>query len=304
MAIFRGVFPATKLIPAPCGLLSVANTTSHTGREYDERWIRGFDKEFNTMPSYVRLLTVNDAIVAGGELTDNQSEARYLNYIPFFIDVEDFASTFGILGQDRFDRVKQELDAVTQKAVELEFWDGPAARALVSTSPDVEEVGSGNMYLSKTGDSTVPVAGAFAPHISLMYLEQAISESPVGENGVIHMTRDIASNLGSRLIYRKGDDEYPGSVMTRLGTQVVIGSGYSGNGPIGATGAAASVTNKWMYATGVVDVHLGKVEVVNEDLGQGVDATINNMRIKAYRPAAAYSDPSMHFAMRVTIPTT
>jgi hypothetical protein len=59
-----------------------------------------------------------------------------------------------------------------------------------------------------------------------------------------------------------------------------------------------------MYATGVVDVHLGKVEVVNEDLGQGVDATINNMRIKAYRPAAAYSDPSMHFAMRVTIPTT
>lgn len=304
MAIFRGVFPATKLIPAPCGLLSVATTTSHTGSEYDERWIRGFDKEFNTMPSYVRLLTVNDAVVTGGELTDNQSEARYLNYVPFFIDVEDFASTFGILGQDRFDRVKQELDAVTQKAVELEFWDGPAARALVSTDPDVEEVGSGNMYLSKTGDSTVPVAGAFAPHIALMYLEQAISESPVGENGVIHMTRDIASNLGSRLIYRKGDDEYSGSVMTRLGTQVVIGSGYSGNGPIGATGAAASVTNKWMYATGVVDVHLGKVEVVNEDLGQGVDATINNMRIKAYRPAAAYSDPSMHFAMRVTIPTT
>ena len=304
MAIFRGVFPATKLIPAPCGLLSVATTTSHTGSEYDERWIRGFDKEFNTMPSYVRLLTVNDAVVTGGELTDNQSEARYLNYVPFFIDVEDFASTFGILGQDRFDRVKQELDAVTQKAVELEFWDGPAARALVSTGPDVEEVGSGNMYMSKAGLSTVPVAGAFAPHISLMYLEQAISESPVGENGVIHMTRDIASNLGSRLIYRKGDDEHPGSVMTRLGTQVVIGSGYSGNGPIGATGAAASVTNKWMYATGVVDVHLGKVEVVNEDLGQGVDATINNMRIKAYRPAAVYSDPSMHFAMRVTVPTT
>jgi len=304
MAIFRGVFPATKLIPAPCGLLSVASTTSHTGSEYDERWIRGFDKEFNTMPSYVRLLTVNDAIVTGGELTDNQSEARYLNYVPFFIDVEDFASTFGILGQDRFDRVKQELDAVTQKAVELEFWDGPAARALVSTTPDVEEVGSGNMYLSKTGDSTIPVAGAFTPQISLMYLEQAISESPLGENGVIHMTRDIASDLGTRLLYRKGDDEYPGSVMTRLGTQVVIGSGYSGNGPVGATGAAASVTNKWMYATGVVDVHLGNVEVVNEDLGQGVDATINNMRIKAYRPAAVYSDPSMHFAMRVTIPTT
>jgi hypothetical protein len=304
MAIFRGVFPPTELITAPCGLLSVANTTLHTGREYDERWIRGFSQEFNTMPSYVRLLTVNDAVVPNGELTDNQSEARYLDYVPFFIDVEDFASTFGILGQDRFDRVKNELDAVTQKALEYEYWGGHAARALVSTGPDVPEVGADNFYLRKAGASTVPVVGAFAPQIALMYLEQAISNSPTGENGVIHMTRDIASNLGSRLVYKKGDDESPGSLMTRLGTDVVIGSGYDGGGPIGATGAEASVTNKWMYATGSVEVHLGKLEVVNEDLGQGVDATINNMRIKAYRPAAVYSDPSMHFAVRVTVPTT
>jgi hypothetical protein len=304
MATFRGVFPPTELITAPCGLLSVANTTVHTGREYDERWVRGFDHEFDTMPSYVRLLTVNDAVVAGGELTDNQSDARYLEYVPFFIDVEDLASAFGVLGQDRFARVKKQLDGVTQKALELEFWDGPAARALISTGPDVPEVGASNMYLSKTGLSVVPGAGAFAPQIALMYLEQAIATSPTGENGVIHMTRDIASILGSRLIYKKGEEDNSGRAMTRLGTQVVIGSGYSGNGPIGTENAAASATNKWMYATGAVDVQLGKIEVVNEDLGQGFDATINNVRIKAYRPAAVYSDPSIHFAIRVTIPTT
>ena len=304
MAEFRGVFPAGELVPAPCGILSVARTTNHTGREYDERWVRGFDQEFDTLPSYVRLLTVNDATVTDGLLSDNQSDARDLRYVPFFIDVEDFASTFGINGDDRFLRITNELEAVTQKALEFEYWEGKAAQGLISSGPDVYDAGVGNFYLSRTGAATIPVSGAFAPQISLMYLEQAISNSPTGESGVIHMTRDIASILGSRLIYKKGDDEYPGRVMTRLGTPVVIGSGYTGNGPIGATGAAASATNKWMYATSSVEAHLGKIEIVDEDLASGVDATINDMRLKAYRPAAVFSDPSIHYAMRVTIPNS
>jgi hypothetical protein len=294
MAQFRGVFPAGELNPAPCGILSVARTVNHTARAYDERWIRNFAQEYDSMPSYVRLLTVDDAVVTDGEISNNQADKGYLEYQPFFIDVEDFASTFGILGEDRYARIVAELNSVTQKALEREFWEGKAAQADATT----------NFYLSKASAATIPQAGAFAPQIALMYLEQAISESPVGESGVIHMTRDVASILGSRLIYKKADGDTPGSVMTRLGTPVVIGSGYTGNGPIGATGAAASATNKWIYATGSVDVHLGKIEIVNPDLAQGVDATINNMRLKAYRPAAVLSDPSMHFAVRVTLPTT
>jgi hypothetical protein len=102
----------------------------------------------------------------------------------------------------------------------------------------------------------------------------------------------------------KETEETGPHLITRLGTRVIIGSGFSGNGPIGATGAAASATNKWMYATGSINVHLGKIEVVNENLGQGVDATINDMRIKAYRPAAVTFDPSIHYTVRVTLPTS
>jgi hypothetical protein len=58
-----------------------------------------------------------------------------------------------------------------------------------------------------------------------------------------------------------------------------------------------------MYATSSVQVHLGKVEIVNENLAQGADVTINNMRIKAFRPAAVYADPSMLYSMRVTLPS-
>lgn len=295
MATFKGVFPASEIVTAPCGVLSVAHVVEHTSRAQDERWVRRFSQEFDTQPSYVRLLTVNDEVIAAGELSDNQADTRYLDYVPFYIDVEDFASMFGLPGQDRFARIVKELEAVTQKALEFEFWEGKAAQEELSAAD--------NMYLSKTGLATIPVAGAKKPETALMLLEQAIASSPVGENGVIHMTRDVASILGSRLVYRKGEDKNSGRAMTRLGTDVIIGSGYTGNGPVGDTNAAASATNKWMYATGPVNVHLGKIEIVNENLGQGADVTINDMKLKAYRPAAVFTDPSIHFAMRVTLPS-
>lgn len=289
---FRGYFPPPELTPASCGLLSVARVETHSGREYDERWIRGFDYEFDTLPT-VRLLTTNDEAVSNGTLYDGTRSDRYNTYIPFFIEVEDFRSTFDLPGEDRFKRVKKQLDAATQKAVEVELWDGRAALG----------DGNANLFLSKASTATEAASGAYAPHIALMYLEEAIADSPTGEQAMIHMTRDVASYLGSYILHKESEETGP-HLITRLGTPVVIGSGYSGNGPIGATGATASATNKWMYATSYVDVHLGKIEVVDDKLSQGVDATINDMRIKAYRPAAVTFDPSIHYTVRVTLPTS
>ena len=289
---FKGYFPPPELTPASSGLLSVAEVEKHSGREYDERWIRGFDHEFDSLPT-VRLLTTNDESVTGGTLYDGERSDRYNTYIPFFIETEDYRSAFDVVGEDRFKRVKKQLEAATQKALEVELWDGKAALG----------DGNANLFLSKTSAATVAETGAFPASIALAYLEQAISDSPTGEGGVIHMTRDVATILGSRILHKEESEGGP-HLITRLGTPVVIGSGYSGNGPIGNANAAASATNKWMYATGQVEVHLGKIEVVNDDLAQGVDATVNDMRIKAYRPAAVYFDPSIHYTVRVTLPTT
>jgi hypothetical protein len=92
-------------------------------------------------------------------------------------------------------------------------------------------------------------------------------------------------------------------LQTLGGTPVVVGSGYSGNGPISASGATASDTNKWMYATGVVRVLLGESEVVNDNLAQGYDvsANANNMKIKATRAASVYFDKSIYLAVRVDL---
>jgi hypothetical protein len=293
--VFRGIYKAPELVVSPVGLFSVARVTTHTAREYDERWVRGLSYEFDSNAT-VRLLTVNDDVVSNGELSDpaNTADNQYRDYSPFFIEVEDLRSTFGLPGEDRFAQVIKQLEAASQKACERELWDGLAAQAATN----------GNAYLTEATAVTEVLNGAHNASEALYLLEGAISNSPVGANGVIHMTRDVASLLGSRLVYSQ-DSSNPdrGQVMTRLGTPVVIGSGYSGNGPVGDGAATASLTNKWMFATGPVDVHLGKPEVVNDSLAQGANVSINDMLIKAVRPAAVYFDPSVHYAAQVTLPS-
>ncbi len=288
---FRGVYDAPDITPTPCGLLSVARVMSHTSRAYDERWIRGFSYIFDTQGT-LRILTTNDDAVSGGELFNSDGLPRYEDYEPFFIEVEDFSSTFGLLGVDRIAKIKKQLAVGTQKAVEAELWDGLSAKASSNS----------NTYLAD--GATIAHAGSHDAYTALYHLEESIASSPLGEQGVIHMTRDVASVLGSRIIDGV-DKEGNFFLQTRLGTPIVVGSGYSGNGPDEDENAAASISNKWMYATGPVEVHLGKIEVVNENLGQGIDTSVmqNNMRLKATRPAAAYFDPSIHYAVRVALPT-
>lgn len=287
---FRGIYEAPKLVPTPNGILSVAHVMTHTSAKYDERWVRGFAYEFDSYAT-IRLLTVDDAVVTDAVLFDATSSPNYLDYVPFFIESEISQSLFGILGEDRFKIAIRQLEAATQKAVERELWEGKTALADANS----------NAYLSKASAATIPFSGAVTASEALKHLEQALSNSPAGLNGVIHMTRDVASILGSKLIYLPGTEGNSGKTMTRLGTDVVVGSGYTGNGPIGATGAATSQTNRWMYATGSVDVHLSKVDVVNDSISQGVGYSQNDSKIKAVRAAAVYFDPSCHYAMRVAI---
>ena len=289
--VFRGIYEAPELKPTPCGILSVARVMTHTTRQIDERWVRGFAYEFDSYAT-IRLLSVNDDTVTGGELYDADGDPNYLDYIPFFIESDITQSIFGITGEDRFAIALKQLEAATQKALEVELWDGRVAQG----------DSNANSYLRKTGSSTIPAVGAYSASDALFHLEQAMSASPYGGNGVIHMTRDVASILGSKLIYIPATENRTGRVMTRLGTDVIVGSGYSGSGPIGNANATASATNRWMFATGPIDVHLGKAEVVNQSISQGIGYSQNDSIIKAVRSAAVYFDPSSHYAVRVAVP--
>ena len=284
---YTGVFEAPKIIPSMFGLLTVVKPDTSVD---EDKWVRGFSQEWETTPQFITNYDDTDS-------TSEQISAPTVNYFdeikPFFIEVDETRSTLGFSGIDRIARITRQLEGVTQKAIETELWAG-AIRS--GESHDNKALVDASATILNSGT-------ALSARRAIALLEHTIgTNSPAGEQGVIHMTRDIAALLASdgALFYHAAEKDH---LQTVGGTPIVIGSGYPGTGPTGATGAAASAINKWMYATGTVKVHLGKPDVVNDNLAQGYDVSnnANNIRLKAIRPAAVYFDPSIHLAVRVDL---
>jgi hypothetical protein len=284
---FTGVFTAPKIIPSAFGLLAVVKPENGPD---EDKWIRGFSQEWETEVYSAKLW--DDTDNTSDVVASNVSPTRQ-NYIkPFFIEVEDNLSTLGFLGIDRIERIKRQLEGVTQKAIEQELSDGVIRLA------ETHE----NTYLRSASATVLNSGTALPAKLALALLENTIADvSNAGEHGIIHMTRDVMTILSSNsnmVFHEKGKDHF----QTVGGTPVVVGSGYSGDAPAGASGAA-SATNKWMYATGTVKVFLGNIDVVNDNLAQAYDVpgNKNDMRLKAIRPAAVYFDTSIHLAVRVDL---
>jgi len=291
---FNGIVPASPLEVAPCGLFSVARVVDH--REEDEHWITGAAVETNAFPT-VQLRTNQDTVITGGAgvIYDGSDSPENYKTTPFFIEIESSKTSADFLraGEDLTPTMEDQVKAVAQKAVERELWEGVATRAATPAS----EAG----FLRRDpgdGGATVLTSGGVTPEKALALIEQSIAESPTGGRGVIHMTRDVASQLGGRLKYfEKNEIDEKTYAVTRLGTVVVIGSGYTGNGPIGEAGAAASATNKWMYVTGGVTVELGRPFVQQ----YSAPSTNDHHALISY-PASVHFDPSIFSAAQVTLP--
>lgn len=282
--VFNGIFPAPPLSVAPCGLLSVARVVKHDG---DEHWVNPSSAEFDSTPSV--------SVLSNNGLTKTPVTASVVNIsdigvTPFWIDLRVKETTVNYIRGGIDGPYRDQIESASQKAVEFELWSG------VSTSSNVP-AGAG-YYLSMPGGASVVTSGGSAPEKALYLIEQSIALSPTGGRGVIHMTRDVASALGSRLRYfEKNEIDEKTYAVTRLGTLVVIGSGYSGGGPDGDANAAPTATNKWMYATGGIEVHLGQTTII-----ETVEISRNDFEVVLNRPAAVIFDPSIFSAAQVTLP--
>lgn len=285
-----GVAEAPKIVPSAFGLLAVVKPENAPN---EDQWIRGFSQEWETelysASNWDDTDSTNEDVVTAG------APNRYTVIKPWFIEAEEQISTMGFNGIDRIERIKRQLEGVTQHAMELELWDG-AIR--LGESHD-------NRALVSAGVTTLNSGSALSPRRALALLEHHIGlMSDGGEQGIIHMTRDVAALLASNsnMLFHEVGKEH---LQTLGGTPVIVGSGYSGNGPTGASGASASDTNKWIFATGTVKTYLGDIDVVNDNLAQAYDVSgnQNDMKLKAIRPAAAYFDTSIHLAVRVDLTT-
>lgn len=284
----NGVVEAPKVVPSAFGLLAVVKPENSAD---EDRWIRGFSQEWETEVS--NLVNWDDTDSTVETVGTRATPKRHTRIKPFFIEATEDVSTLGFLGIDRIARLTRQIEAGSQKAIEQELWDGAIRKG---ESHD-------NLALSDAAATILGSGTAYAPKRALAILEQGIAEaSQFGEQGIIHMTRDVAALLSSNsnmLFHNKGKDH----LQTFGGTPVVVGNGYSGTGPDGATGATASISNKWIYATGLVRTYVGNVDVVNDNLSQAYDVSgnANDMRLKAIRPAAVYFDTSIHLAVRVDL---
>jgi hypothetical protein len=284
----NGVVVAPAIDPADYGLFSVAKPAPTTLPDED-RWIRTFAQEWDT--SVYSAKNWDDTDTTSSTIATDSTPTRHTQIKPFFIEVEEYISTFGYTALDRFERISRQIEGITQKAVEQELWDGVVR----------EGESHDNIALSAASATILNSGTAMSAAKALALLDFKIgSTSPCGEQGVIHMTRDIAGLLSaSYMLFHRED----GRIETISGTPVIIGSGYSGTGPTGASGATATDANKWMYGTGTVELYVGKVDVVNDNNGQAYDVSgnQNDMRLKAIRPAAVYFDTSIHLAIRVNL---
>lgn len=285
---FTGTFEAPKIQPSVFGLFAVVKPENPVD---EDRWVRGFAQEWETTPEFVKNYDATDA-------TSSQISASTVIYFmeidPFFIEVDETRSTLSFSSIDRIARIKRQLEGVTQKAIEAELWEG-AIR--IGSSHENKALVHPDAIILNSGT-------ALSPGRALALLEHTIATtSPAGEQGVIHMTRDVAALLGSdyMITQREGKDH----LQTVVGTPIIVGSGYTGAGPTDSAGgtATASSTNKWIYATGAVKLYLGKPDIVNDTLAQGYDVSgnANDIRLKAICPAAVYFDTSIHLAIRVDL---
>jgi hypothetical protein len=284
----NGVVEAPEIVPSAFGLLAVVDAVTDPNEAH---WVRGFSQEWET--DLFALYNVDDTNAEETQIAGSGAVNYYDEIKPFFIEVQEDRSTLGFMGIDRLARIKRQCDAASQRAIEQELWDGAIRKA----------AGHTNRALTSNTVTVLNGGTAVSPKRALSILEQGIAEaSHAGEQGIIHATRDVVAILSSNsqmLFHNKEKDH----LQTMGGTPVVTGSGYTGTGPDGATGATATVDNKWIYATGTVRVYLGDVEVVNDNLAQAYDVSgnQNDMKLKAIRPAAAYFDTSIHLAVRVDL---
>lgn len=194
---------------------------------------------------------------------------------PFVIEASDKCSTFGAPHDFRLARAQRKLLAVQSKVLEAEFWTGTKA---------ISQGWTNNQYLrNATGLTVLGSGGPFGIVDGLAALEQAIQDGSAWERGIIHCTAQLATHWvwQGLLKARPGP---PGTLMTELGTVVVVGSGYPGTGP-------QNINNpnrlEWAYATPVPQIRLGEITYNQTDEDTvAVDRSTNDRTIRASRFAS------------------
>lgn len=189
----------------------------------------------------------------------------------FLIYASDKCSPFQ--DRDYAATARAQLEAIRSFELAEEFWTGSlnlTQRSLTDPTSDTVTNGPAD------------------PVDALACLEAGLAQCNKGRRGMIHVTPQVLTHLWSRQALRIEG----GIVLTPLGTIVVSDAGYDGSGPGGSPAGAS----QWGYATSMVQVLLGAVEVVPPGtdtplgLAEATDRSDNTVTVFATQPASWKND--------------
>lgn len=235
----------------------------------------------------------SDDVFGEGTCPDN------IIYIPTVAWAPWTMSTFGSEAIDAKARAERKLASVASHWLERELWTGAEAQAN----------GLPNLYLA---GPTLTILNPFATATPLVYafglLEQAISECLPGGEGVIHMSRMVATLLESaHLIHHIPDEKNKDTIrfFSQFGHEIIVGSGYDGSAPTSLGGGTDATGNtQWIYATGPVGVKAGEVQMTPEKESQALNRGTNTITYVAQQTVAATWDGCCHLGINVNLCST
>jgi hypothetical protein len=276
-----GVVTAPKVDAPSYGLFSVADVQKRS--QADSHWVDGFYVETAVCSSKAEAITICAPTSDWNTIFDNTGGSPFFHVAAFTIlETYECENSIGINAIDRRKTVREQLEAISEFAVEQELWLGTSAQLDAGVIP-------ADRWLTGATDATPTPGTAIKPRVALALVEQAFAEANPGIQATIHVTPLIAAILGDGVFTDEG-----GVLYTTQGSKVAISRGGDGDeGP--HTGGSA--TKHWIYATGPVHVDLGADELITSSMSEIVNAVTNKVTYVAERPAAVYFDGCAWFGV-------
>lgn len=227
---------------------------------------------------------------------DDPAPNSIVEWDAYIIQAGYRCSTFGFRGHDWQPLARRRLVSDEDRQISAELWSGALARAN----------GYPNRFLA-SAEADVVTDGATSLVDALACLENAIAGCNGGQQAMIHATSQVVTHWLSfgNLIRREGN-----LLLTNARDSIVVpATGYDGSGPQSpepaegqGTPEAPTEGSAWAYATGIIEVRRGPIELLGSpDNPVEWNHTTNKALVVAQRAALASWDACCHFAAELDV---
>lgn len=228
----------------------------------DNRWELGYQYRPETPPGHAQVRSNGHNYSQGTDLGGTNTASTRVHVVPVTLTVELSDTSFTEKVLNLPDRATRALEASTSRLLAHEFWTGEIAQADGLPNPYLQGLAT---------DVTSKYTGPVDPETAVAALVQELSNAGMGD-AMIHVAPYVG--VKTQAAWR---NEW---TLQDHGFVVVADHGYPGTGPAGSGGPY------WAYATEIVNVRLGPIEVVPMDVRETIDKTTNTVTYRAQRMAA------------------